>query len=43
MSAWTAPAGWIEFSNQGAGDVPGIPWQNRGTHNHVVEILSNVQ
>ncbi|MDQ3955067.1 MAG: penicillin acylase family protein [Actinomycetota bacterium] len=42
LSVWTAPAGWIEFSNQGAGDVPGIPWQNRGTHNHVVEILSNV-
>jgi hypothetical protein len=29
------------FSNQGAGSVTPIPWQNRGTHNHVVEVLSD--
>jgi acyl-homoserine lactone acylase PvdQ len=39
MSAWTAPAEFISFQNFGAGTVEDIPWQNRGTHNHVVEIL----
>lgn len=38
---WTAPAEWIEFENQGGGSVTHIPWQNRGTHNHVVEVLSD--
>jgi acyl-homoserine lactone acylase PvdQ len=38
-SSWTAPAEWIEFQAFGAGSVDRIPWQNRGTHNHVVEIL----
>ncbi len=38
---WTFPAEWIEFSAQGAGSVPHIPWQNRGTHNQVIEVLSN--
>ena len=40
MSQWAAPAWWIQFTPRlGAGSVPDIPWQNRGTHNHVVEIL----
>ena len=41
MAEWKADAEWIEFLNLGAGSVPDIPWQNRGTHNHVVEILSD--
>ncbi|MDQ4095828.1 MAG: penicillin acylase family protein [Actinomycetota bacterium] len=41
MSQWKADAEWIQFMNLGAGDVPDIPWQNRGTHNHVVEILGD--
>jgi hypothetical protein len=40
MGAWTAPAENLQFQNLGAGSVTPIPWQNRGTHNHVVEILS---
>ncbi|MGH2819546.1 MAG: penicillin acylase family protein, partial [Actinomycetota bacterium] len=39
MSAWRARAWWINFSEFGAGSVDRIPWQNRGTHNHVVEVL----
>ncbi len=38
-AAWTAPAEWIQFSAQGAGGVDDIPWQNRGTHNQVIEVL----
>ena len=41
MSQWKADAEWIEFMNLGAGSVQRIPWQNRGTHNHVVEILDD--
>lgn len=41
MASWRADAEWITFQNLGAGSVPDIPWQNRGTHNHVVEILSD--
>jgi hypothetical protein len=33
------PAENIEFAAFGAGSVDPIPWQNRGTHNQVVEIL----
>ena len=39
MSRWTAPAEWIEFQEFGAGSVEQIPWQNRGTHNQVIEVL----
>ena len=39
MAQWKADAEWIEFMNLGAGELPHIPWQNRGTHNHVVEVL----
>jgi acyl-homoserine lactone acylase PvdQ len=39
MDNWTVPAEWISMQNFGFGSVPNIPWQNRGTHNHVVEIL----
>jgi hypothetical protein len=41
------PAGWekpredIEMSSQGAAVTFTIPWQNRGTHNHVIEVLSD--
>ena len=41
MSQWQADAEWINFLNLGGGSVPRIPWQNRGTHNHVVEILGD--
>ena len=41
MAEWKADAEWISFLNLGAGSVPDIPWQNRGTHNHVVEILAD--
>jgi acyl-homoserine lactone acylase PvdQ len=40
MSKWTTPAENIVFREFGAGSVPDIPWQNRGTHNQLVEILA---
>jgi penicillin amidase len=43
MSKWTTPAENIEWSNLGGGSLDPIPWQNRGTHNHVVEILSDAK
>ncbi|MDQ3957031.1 MAG: penicillin acylase family protein [Actinomycetota bacterium] len=39
MTAWTTDAWMIEFQSLGLGSADDIPWQNRGTHNHVVEIL----
>lgn len=41
MSAWTTEAENIEFSALGAGTADPIPWQNRGTHNHAVEVLGD--
>jgi len=41
MTAWEKPAENIVYQKFGAGSVPPIPWQNRGTHNHVVEVLSD--
>ena len=38
MAAWKTPAEWIVFPSFGASDALQIPWQNRGTHNHIVEI-----
>jgi acyl-homoserine lactone acylase PvdQ len=38
-TAWTTDAWMITFDELGLGSVDPIPWQNRGTHNHVVEIL----
>jgi acyl-homoserine lactone acylase PvdQ len=43
MSAWITPGEWIVFEEFGAGSVTPIPWQNRGTHNHVVEALSEAE
>jgi acyl-homoserine lactone acylase PvdQ len=40
-SAWTSPAENLSFGAQGAGSVPDIPWQNRGSENHLVEVLSD--
>jgi acyl-homoserine lactone acylase PvdQ len=40
MSKWTEPAENIQFSEQGAGSAS-IPWQNRGSENHLVEVLSD--
>jgi acyl-homoserine lactone acylase PvdQ len=39
MSAWTVDAWMITFSELGLGSAGPIPWQNRGTHNQVIEIL----
>ncbi|MGH2807162.1 MAG: penicillin acylase family protein [Actinomycetota bacterium] len=38
MSAWTWPADYIEFGATGAAHVDPIPWQNRGTYNHAIEV-----
>jgi acyl-homoserine lactone acylase PvdQ len=38
LLAWTWPADYIEFTAVGAPSVPPIPWQNRGTYNHAVEV-----
>jgi acyl-homoserine lactone acylase PvdQ len=40
LSALTRPADTISFEAQGGGSVPDIPWQNRGTYNHVAEITA---
>jgi acyl-homoserine lactone acylase PvdQ len=39
-ASWTWPADYIEFSEVGAQTAEPIPWQNRGTYNHAVEVLS---
>ena len=39
MADWTRAADMIAFEAQGGGSVPDIPWQNRGTYNHVAEII----
>jgi acyl-homoserine lactone acylase PvdQ len=39
-STWTAPADHIVFDENGAVSVDPIPWQNRGTYNHAIEILT---
>jgi acyl-homoserine lactone acylase PvdQ len=39
LTAWTTDAWMIEFESLGLGSAAPIPWQNRGTHNHVVEIM----
>ena len=45
MTAWTEPAENISFTDNAnsatAGSVDDIPWQNRGTENHLVEVLSD--
>lgn len=41
MSQWSQPAENIDFSEQGLGSAS-IPWQNRGSENHLVEVLSNL-
>lgn len=45
MTAWSVPAENISFTNNAnsatAGSVDDIPWQNRGTENHLVEVLSD--
>ncbi|HEX2296548.1 MAG TPA: penicillin acylase family protein [Actinomycetota bacterium] len=38
-TAWTTEAWMIEFESLGLGSADPIPWQNRGTHNHAVEVL----
>ena len=41
MSAWTWPADYIEFGEVGAVMTPPIPWQNRGTYNHAIEVTGS--
>jgi acyl-homoserine lactone acylase PvdQ len=41
MGKWSKAAENLAFQAFGAGSVTPIPWQNRGTHNHAVEILSD--
>ena len=45
MSAWTTDAENLDFTNNPnsttAGSVDDIPWQNRGSENHIVEIISD--
>ncbi len=36
---WRTPAENLVFQEFGGLSVPGIPWQNRGSWNHVVEVL----
>lgn len=43
MSAWTTEAENLAWQNLGAGSVERIPWQNRGTHNHAVEVLGRAE
>lgn len=40
VAKWRWPADAIEFGAIGAPEVDPIPWQNRGTWNHAVEITS---
>jgi acyl-homoserine lactone acylase PvdQ len=46
-AAWTTPAENISFTNNSnstsAGSVGDIPWQNRGTENHIVEVLGKAE
>ncbi|MDQ4065904.1 MAG: penicillin acylase family protein, partial [Actinomycetota bacterium] len=42
IAAWTTRAWFNTFQKLGLGSVRQMPWQNRGTHNHVVEILRKV-
>lgn len=38
LSKWRSPADYIVFSEVGALGVDPIPWQNRGTYNHAIEV-----
>jgi acyl-homoserine lactone acylase PvdQ len=42
MSAWEKAPENIVFQELGAGSQDPIPWQNRGTHNHIAEILEDL-
>ena len=42
MTKWTTPAENITFDELGAGSVSEIPWQNRGTENHIVEAVEDL-
>ncbi|MEA2434544.1 MAG: hypothetical protein QOG54_2001 [Actinomycetota bacterium] len=39
VASWTAPIEKIHFSAIGGAEVPDIDWQNRGTWNHIVEVM----
>lgn len=39
LSQWRWPADYIEFDEVGGMSADPIPWQNRGTYNHAIEVL----
>jgi hypothetical protein len=39
---WRTSAENLQFQVFGGLSVPDIPWQNRGSHNHVVEVVNDV-
>ena len=41
MQQWSWPADYIEFGEVGAVLAPPIPWQNRGTYNHAIEVTGS--
>jgi acyl-homoserine lactone acylase PvdQ len=41
MAAWVWPGDTIQFDAIGAASVNLIPWQNRGTYNHAVEVTGS--
>jgi acyl-homoserine lactone acylase PvdQ len=41
MAQWSWPADYIEFGEVGAPMAPPIPWQNRGTYNHAIEVTGS--
>jgi acyl-homoserine lactone acylase PvdQ len=40
-TTWTWPADYIEFDEVGQQSADPIPWQNRGTYNHAVEVTGS--
>ena len=41
MAEWSWPADYIEFGAVGAAMAAPIPWQNRGTYNHAIEVTGS--
>ena len=40
-ATWTWPADYIEFDEVGRQSADDIPWQNRGTYNHAIEVTGS--
>jgi hypothetical protein len=41
VANWQHPADYIEFDAVGGLLMPPIPWQNRGTYNHAIEVTGS--